>query len=163
MPMRYYNPKTRKYQDTPYVPDEWSRDNTFSQGNRANEQPLNISVGGGGGGWIGGALGGAGIGAGIGTAVAPGPGTLIGAGLGALVGGIGAGVAGGAEDEKQKELLDLQKRTLALQEKNSGWDQLNQERSQGLQGLTFLAKMRSDAIQRRNRSLFANDLMRVLK
>jgi hypothetical protein len=120
------------------------------------------SLGSGSGGVIGGTMSGAGTGAAIGSAFAPGVGTAIGAGLGALVGGVGAGITGGKEDERERERMELEKRKMDLYEKGQKLDQFNTERKAGLEGLEFLADNRSKAIQRRNRSLFANDLMRVL-
>jgi hypothetical protein len=118
--------------------------------------------GGSGGGPIGGALSGAGTGAALGTAVAPGVGTAIGAGIGALVGGVGAGIQGGKEEEIAKANAARQDRALDLQEKGMNYGQFNDERMAGLNSLKFLADQRSNAIQRRNRSLFKNDLMRVI-
>lgn len=115
-----------------------------------------------GGGTISGALGGAGTGAALGTAIAPGVGTAIGAGIGAIVGGVGAGIQGAKEEKRLKEQAQLDKRKVDLYEQEMKNDQFNTERSAGLEGLKYLAGMRSNAIQSRNRSLFKNDLMRVL-
>lgn len=156
MNIGYFNSINKQALNIPYDQQEEER-------RKARLQALQ-SIGsiGGGGGWLGGSMSGIGTGASIGNAIAPGLGTAIGAGLGALVGGIGSGIQGGKEEERQREMLDLQKRGLDLEEKTANFNQLNNERRSGIEGLSFLANMRSNAIQRRNRSLFANDLMRVL-
>jgi hypothetical protein len=119
------------------------------------------SLGSGSGGVIGGTMSGASTGGVIGSLFSP-AGTAIGTGLGALVGGVGAGITGGKEDERKRAEHELEKRKMDYFEKGQKLDQFNTERKAGLEGLEFLADSRSKAIQRRNRSLFANDLMRVL-
>lgn len=124
---------------------------------------LGQGVGGGAGGMVSGVTSGMGTGATIGTAFAPGVGTAIGAGVGALVGGIGAGIQGGKEEKLAKEAAARQDRALDMQEKGMNFDQFNTERGAGLEGLKYLAGIRSGAIQSRNRSLFKNDLLRVIR
>lgn len=115
-----------------------------------------------GGGVAGGALSGAGTGFVAGNAIAPGVGGLIGAGIGGLVGAVGAGIQGSKEEEAAKEATAREDRKLDLYEKGQNNDQFNAERGAGLEGLKYLAGIRTNAIQNRNRSLFKNDLMRVI-
>lgn len=124
---------------------------------------LGVGMGGSGSGVLPSAIGMAGAGASLGTAIGgPGAGTLIGAGSGALVGAIGSGIEGAKSDKLAKENAAREDRKINLIEQEQKNSQFNTERSAGLEGLKFLAQSRSNAIQSRNRSLFKNDLMRIV-
>jgi hypothetical protein len=66
------------------------------------------------------------------------------------------------EDKSKKEQAANERRKLDLIEREMKNAQLNAERSGGMEGLKYLAGIQSNAIQSRNRSLFKNDLMRVV-
>jgi len=161
-PAGFLLPKTSPFTTYQYGGDmpNYGSDPTTARLQALQSVGQNYSSGGGGIG--GGALGGAGTGAALGTMIAPGIGTVIGAGLGGLVGAVGAGIEGTKEDKSKKEQAANERRKLDLIEREMKNAQLNAERSGGMEGLKYLAGIQSNAIQSRNRSLFKNDLMRVV-
>lgn len=151
MPRRYWNPNTNRWENTP-------------PSSGGQQQPTQISFGGGGGGGGGvggGAAAGAATGATLGTMIAPGIGTLIGGLAGAGLGAAGAGIQGAEEEKKYEDQMAMVKRQQEETEKQNAFNRYATRRNMNMAGLDALAAFRTQAMQGMKGQMFADDLIRA--